>query len=202
VHTYWDDNDGRNYKLAKNGGTILNGVKVLMKSAKWSLDTVDIADSTIFSGEVEVRGWKPGNVLRIAYTTDFLKTQDVKPIDGPPTLVSHGNGSTADSDQVYLYKFRYTGVKLPVSTDPHIQFNLIYITGNGAYYDTNLFHSYALELGWSVDNLSDDLRPATLGRSDYRRPSHVVGKAYLKISPSPLFPAGARGRVDGMGRVR
>ena len=203
IHIYWDDNHGKNFHLAKDGGTLLNGENILVKSAKWEADTSN-PGATVFSGEVEVHNQSKTNALRVSYTTDYMKTQDVKLVTDTPVPTWTGAAAPADSDRVYVYRFSFGNIKMPSDLSPRIQFNASYLTDNGTYSDTNLSHSYSLELGWSLDNLSEDLLLLPVGLRLPKNPGleRKLQKGNLRIAPSPLFDSGAKGFIDGMGRTR
>jgi hypothetical protein len=203
IHIYWDDNHGKNFILAKDGGSLLNGGNILVKSAKWQEDTANLG-ATVFSGEVEVRGSSPTNSLRISYSTDYLKSQDVKLVAEKPVPTWTGTTAPADTDCVYVYRFSFGNIKMPAGLSPRIQFTAAYLTDKGTFSDNNLAHSYSLELGWGLDNLSEALLPLPVGihRPLSSRIGRKVPKGFLRMLPSPVFDAGIHGSIDGIGRVR
>ena len=61
--TYWDNNNGQNYFLGKNDGTLLNGTNILVSSAYLRADgTLDVA--------VDVRNLAYEKTVTVVYTTN------------------------------------------------------------------------------------------------------------------------------------
>jgi hypothetical protein len=201
-HTYWDDNGGRNYLLSRNGGTLLGGRQVLLKSARWSPDTGETADTSIFSGSAEVRGYREGSVLKISFTTDYLQTQDIRAVDGPPEPTWRG-AAPADTDKVWLYRFSFAGIRLPFRKNPYLHFHLIWSDSARAWKDDNRGHEYAVGLNTRLESLVyEELpNPAALRYPARYRPARP-GRGLSRMGETPVFDLGARGRVDGMGRSR
>ncbi|MDB5048210.1 MAG: endonuclease/exonuclease/phosphatase [Fibrobacteres bacterium] len=204
VHTYWDDNGGLNYSLSRNGGSLLKGVNVLLRNAKWAVDTGLGADTSIFSGQAEVRGYRPGNTLKVSLTPDNLKTQDIREAVGTPVPTWTGTSPMAEADRVWLYDFSFAGIKLPYEKNPSLHFHLIYSDSVHAWQDDNRSHQYALGLGMKLENLVyEELPvPAALRYPANARVPRNAARGYLRMRPSPVFSAGARGLVDGIGRSR
>ena len=199
--TYWDDNHGNNYKLAKNGGTLLPAGAVFFKSCRWERDTGANADTSVFTGEAEVRGWKAGASLTIAYSADNLQTQGFYTAKADPEPTWLG-AAPADSDQVRLYRFRATGIKLPYSVLPVLNFHLKYWDGAKDWRDDNRGNRYAIMLGSKLQEMYyEELPQATaMGRRADRRVKAM--RAVRAAQATPVFGAAARGFFDGIGRRR
>jgi hypothetical protein len=203
THIYWDDNGGKNYHLARNGGSLLNHVNVRLKRAQWALDTGENADTTVFSGEVEVRGYQAGASLKVSYSADYLKSQNISVIAGPPTPTWRGT-APADSDKVWLYRYTLTGIHLPFERNPWLHFHLSFSDGAHTWQDDNLAHQYAIGLGLKLDDLVYEALPLPVG---LRFPGRIKAparatRARLRTGAVPMFDLGTRGRVDGIGRSR
>ncbi|MDB5103783.1 MAG: endonuclease/exonuclease/phosphatase [Fibrobacteres bacterium] len=203
--TYWDDNGGKNYRLAMNGGTLLGKANLLFKNAKWALDTGLTPDTTVFSGQVEVRGYQAGSSLKISYTTDYLNTQDIRVLPGPPVPTWKGAAPAADSDRVYLYSFAIAGIKRPYRMNPYLHFHFIYGDGTRDWIDDNRSHQYALNLGSRLDQLVYEELPVPA----MLRYPHGAGAAAEsgrdlprgRMGAMPVFHLGSR-TIDGIGRSR
>lgn len=198
---YVDDNGGAHYKLKRNGGTLLPGNAVLLKQCQWEKDTGEFADTSILAIEAEVRGWKAGASLTVAYTPDNMRTQGFSTAQGDPVPTWDG-AAPADSDAVYLYSFKVAGIKLPFSALPVLNFHLKYWDGAKDWRDDNLRNRYAIMLGSKLSGMMyEELPlPVTLGRRAESR--HGAKPRAYRIGSSPAFRAGSRGLVDGMGRSR
>lgn len=198
---FFDDNGGKNYKLAKNGGTLLPANGVFHKQCQWEKDTGAAADTSILTMEAEVRGWKAGASLTAVYSADNLKTQGFYTVQAEPAPTWLGT-APADSDAVRLYTFKVTGIKLPWSALPVLNFHLKYWDGAKDWRDDNRGNRYAIMLGSKLSELVyEELPlPVSVGRRAESRSGRVL-RAH-GIGSSPVFRAGSRGLVDGMGRSR
>ena len=198
---YLDDNGGKNYKLAKNGGTLLPGNAVFHKQCQWEKDTGEASDTSVLTMQAEVRGWKTGASLTAVYSADNLKTQGFYTVQAEPAPTWLG-AAPADSDAVRLYTFKVTGIKLPFSPLPVLNFHLKYWDGSKDWRDDNRRNRYAIMLGSKLSEmLYEELPlPVALGRRAQHRTLKASGMR--RIGSSPVFPAGPRGPVDGMGRSR
>jgi hypothetical protein len=198
---FFDDNGGNNYKLAKNGGTLLPGNAVLLKKCQWEKDTGAFTDSSVFMVEAEVRGWKTGGSLTAAFSPDNMKSQGFYTAQTDPVPTWLG-AAPADSGAVRLYAFRVTGIRTPFSALPVLNFHLKYWDGAKDWRDDNLGNRYAIMLGSRlVDMTYEELPiPVTLGRRAERRYISIERK--LRVGSSPVYQAGSRGLIDGMGRSR
>jgi hypothetical protein len=206
IHTYWDDNGGRNYKLARNGGTLLGKADVLLRKARWAVDTGEAADTSIFSGEVEARvspGMLEGSTMKVSFTTDYLKTQDIRVIPGPPEPTWRGAPPANDSDKVYRYRFSIAGIRLPYAKNPYLHFHFSFFNGVKSSVDDNLSHQYAIGLGMKLEDLVYDELPNAAGlRYPARMKARLRSQALLKMGKTPVFDLGSRGMADGLGRLR
>jgi hypothetical protein len=203
IHTYWDDNGGRNFRLARNGGSLLNKVNVQLRDAQWARDTGLAIDSSVFSGSVEVRGYREGSDLRVSFTKDNLATQDIRTAAGPPEPTWRGAPPADDSDKVWLYRFSFAGVALPFEQNPTLHFHLNFSDGISSWKDDNRAHSYAMRLGAKLAELRyEDLPiPAALRYPGRTKAAARNARALLKPGSVPMFTTGSR-RVDGIGRSR
>ena len=201
--TYWADNGGKNFKLAKNGGTLLPANAVFLKNCQWQLDTGMNADTSVFSGTAEVRGWKPGASMTLAYTTDYMQTQGFYTVKDVPDSTWLG-AAPADSEQVRVYHFRVSGVKLSYSKLPVLNFHLKYWDGAEDWRDDNRQNRYSIMLGSKLDQfIYEELPlPAALGHRAESRNARFPLRSPFTRGSSPVFGAGLRGLVDGMGRSR
>jgi hypothetical protein len=205
IHTYWDDNGGRNFKLAMNGGTLLGSGNVHFRKAQWERDTGLAADTSVFSGQAEVKGWKAGDALRIFYTPDNLKTLGGFIVNDAPVPTWKGASALPDSEKVYRYDFRIAGIRIPYSKAPTLHFSFVYADTTGkAWKDNNRDNSYAIALGEKLEDMVyEDLPlPAALVDPLRGRAARNALRARTRDGSSPIFDAGSLGRFDGIGRSR
>ncbi len=201
--TYWADNGGKNYLLAKNGGSLLPGNGIAFKNCRWELDTGLNADTSVFTGEADVRGWKAGASMTVVYSPDNLQTQGFFTVKDEPAPTWLGD-APADSDAVRTYKFRVSGIKLPYSKLPVLNFHLKYWDGVKDWRDDNRHNRYAIMLGSKLDDLFyEELPlPAALGRRFEGGNARYPLRSRIQPGWSPVYSAGSRGFFDGMGRSR
>lgn len=198
---FWDDNGGQNYKLPRNGGTLLGrGVDVLVKSARWEMDTGAFSDSTVFTGEAEVRAFNQNSGFRVSYSLDRMKTQGLHPILEAPVPTWGDSAGLADSNKVYVYRFTLKGIKIQSERNDFIHFHVTYWRDGVEFKDNNLGNRYVVGLGWSLENLDErELpKPVTIARVRSLR-SAKQPHGVLRVFPTPGFGAGGHS-VDGMGR--
>lgn len=199
---YWDDNAGLNYKLPRNGGTLLGrGTEVLLKSARWELDTGEFSDSTVFSGEAEVRGFNAHSGFRVSYTTDRMKTQGLVPILEAPVPTWTDSAGLNDSDKVYLYRFTLKGIRILSERNDFIHFHVTFWRDGAEYKDNNQGNRYVVGLGWALNHLEEEELPKPVA---LRRPAERDAKAFRNRSlrGTPVFSGPFRGAADALGRLR
>lgn len=130
--TYWDNNNGQNYFLGRNDGTLLNGVNVLVSSAYLRTDgTLDVS--------VDVRNIAYSKTVTVVYTTNGGQTW---------------NNASASYVPGYTYGYAYLaspnaqGVeRWSVSTNIGAQsvlFGVRYNVNGTYYWDTNFGPNYTL----------------------------------------------------------
>lgn len=200
---YWDDNGGKNYKLGRNGGTLLGpGTEVLVRAARWELDTGEFSDSTVFTGEAEVKGFNTHSGFRVSFTTDRMKTQGLVPILEAPVPTWTDSAGLNDSDKVYLYKFTIKGIRIQSERNDFIHFHVTFWRDGSEFKDNNLGNRYVVGLGWALEGLDEEElpKPVSLRRGAPRALKAVRGRMIL--SSTPVFPWNGRAAVDGLGRMR
>lgn len=200
---HWDDNGGKNYKLNRNGGTLLGpGTEVLLRSARWELDTGEFSDSTVFTGEAEVKGFNAHSGFRVSYSMDRMKTQGLAPILEAPVPTWTDSTDLNDSDKVYLYKFVLKGIKIQSERNDFIHFHVTFWRDGKEFKDNNLGNRYVVGLGWALDGLDEEElpKPVALRRAAPRALQAVRGR--MKMTSTPVFLWNGRSSVDGLGRLR
>jgi hypothetical protein len=198
---YWDDNGGSNYKLPRNGGTLLGrGTEVLVKNARWEMDTGAFSDTTVFTGEAEVRGFNANSGFRISWSTDRLKTQGLVPILEKPVPTWEDSAGLSDSDKVYLFRFRLTGIRIQSERNDFIHFHVTYWRDGVEYKDNNLGNRYVVGLGWALNHLEEEELPRPVA---LRRPAERGDKAAKHRNLRGGMSLFGSGRAtDALGRSR
>lgn len=204
---YWDDNAGLHYKLPRKGGTLLGrGTEVLVKSARWEMDTGAFSDSTVFTGEVEVRGFNSKSGFRISYSTDRMKTQGLVPILDKPLPTWGDSAGLSDSDRVSLFRFRLSGIRIQSERNDFLHFHATYWRDGVEYKDNNQGNRYVVGLGWALNHLEEEELPWPVG---LRSPAERDAKAFRSgwnrqgsVRGTPVYSGPFRGATDALGRLR
>ena len=98
----------------------------------------------------------------------------------------------------------FTGIKIQSERNDFIHFHATFWRDGAAFLDNNRDNEYAVGLGWSLDNLSEEELPPTVAiRTTARlKVSRSGSGAGFRMFTTPVFDSGQGGRFDGMGRAK
>lgn len=128
--TYWDNNNGQNYFLGQNQGTLLHGTNVLVAGSSLSSDGY-------FTVSVDVQNLAYDKQVKVVYTTDNWATV-------------HEGFASYSSGYTYAYAYLPSpntyGVErwlfsIPGTGAQNIQFAVAYTVNGQTYWDNNFGHN-------------------------------------------------------------
>lgn len=133
--TYWDNNGGKNYLLARDSGNVLKGVNVL--HADWQPATS--AYHGQFYGTVTVKNIAYNKQVRVVYSTDGWKTSKTAFATFNPNLWA-GSYSTASNPNAY--GFEEWNFALDVGTATQVDYAIAYTANGATIWDNNFGRNY------------------------------------------------------------
>jgi hypothetical protein len=123
--TFWDNNNGADYTLGRNEGSLLVGRNVALYSA-----TDQGASSTSVAGDIDLKNLAPTKTVFVRYTTDhWAHFTDVN--------ASYAVGPNASGTETW--KFTLNGV-----TPANLELAIAYTVNGQTYWDNNFTANYAM----------------------------------------------------------
>lgn len=132
--TYWDNNNGANYKVTRGAGTYLApGVNVAIGNYSPSV-TVSYGES-FWYGNITVRNIAPTKVVKVVYTTDNWAT--TKTVNATYTAGTWGYGYSY-TPQPNVMGFEEWDFRIPdVGPGSTIKYAIAYTVNGVTYWDNN-----------------------------------------------------------------
>lgn len=135
--TYWDNNNGANYKIARNGGTILVNTNVY-----GNYRAEDYA-SNVYYGVVTVKNLAPTKDIKVHYSTDGWQTTKVANATFNPYYWNNAYSSVTNPNS---YGFEEWQFQLDVGVAPQVEYAIRYNVNGQTYWDNNFGRNYVTRL--------------------------------------------------------
>ncbi|OHD11501.1 MAG: hypothetical protein A2086_04980 [Spirochaetes bacterium GWD1_27_9] len=136
--TYWDNNNGQNYKLSENGGEFLgNNIEVILNEASFNPTT------NYFSGSINIKNLGFSKNVNIIYTTDNWATTNVAESYYEPYYYYGYAGKITNPNNygVERWLFKLTTQN---NNSGNIKFAISYDVNGVTYWDNNFGKDYIL----------------------------------------------------------
>ena len=157
--TYWDNNNGANYSLAANSGTLLVGAMVYNEWNSWynpyQSNYPIYANGGIYNGSVTLANVGPTKLVNVVYTTDGWKTNHTVAATysskfwpgGPfPGGADYPGGPYAGAPNPNSYGFEDWAFSFPVGSASQIQYAISYTVNGQTYWDNNFGNNYVVNI--------------------------------------------------------
>lgn len=134
--TYWDNNGGKNYVLARDSGNFLkSGINAFYGDYQPSVR----AYGTQFSGSVTVRNIAYSKQIKVIYSTDGWLTTKTAFATFNPWIWAGAYSSATNPNQYGFEEWNYT---LEVGNANQVEYAIAYITNGQTYWDNNFGRNY------------------------------------------------------------
>lgn len=133
--TYWDNNGGKNYLMARDSGNFLNGLNVFHGDWQPSVS----AYGTQFYGAVTVRNIAYSKQIKVVYSTDGWLTSKTAFATFNPYIWYGSYSSAANPNQ---YGFEEWNFALDVGNANEVQYAIAYIANGQTYWDNNFGRNF------------------------------------------------------------
>lgn len=137
-NTYWDNNGGANYKLPKNGGSLLgNGVKVY--NGAFTPEISLGKTETIWSSYATVQNIAYSKVVQVKYSTDNWASSKTANATFSPYFWNSSYFVIANPNALGFEEWNF---KLDVGTASQVEYAIAYSVNGQTYWDNNLGRNY------------------------------------------------------------
>lgn len=136
--TYWDNNNGSNYRLKKNNGNILAHTAVYNNY----FASINVSSGSIY-GSVTVTNFAPNKQVTVFYSTDGWKTTKQANAYFDPYYWFGQYSSVPNPNHQGFEEWRYA---LDVGTASKVEYAIKYTVNNSTYWDNNFGSNYATHI--------------------------------------------------------
>lgn len=137
--TYWDNNGGANYKLPKNGGSLLgNGIKVY--NGAFSPEISLGKSETTWSGYATVQNIAYSKVVQVKYSTDDWASSKITNATFSPYFWNSSYFLITNPNTLGFEEWNF---KLDVGSATQVEYAIAYIVNGQTYWDNNLGRNYS-----------------------------------------------------------
>lgn len=151
--TYWDNNNGANYKITPDGGVLLAAGINVYNGPYYPGVPVNVGTDNVYTGYVTVRNLAPAKQVKVVYTTDGWATTQTASANYspafwtafytagfPPTAISKVANPNAYGVEEWTYS-------LPVgATATQLHYAISYTVNGQTYWDNNFGRNYSVSL--------------------------------------------------------
>lgn len=140
--TYWDNNGGQNYTIARDSGTKLaSGLNVYYSNFN---PTVNVGvGGTTFYGVTTLRNLAPTKIVRVHYSTDGWATKGIVNASYSSYFWFGAYSSAANPNP---YGFEEWSFSLPIGTATQLDYAIEYVVNGQTYWDNNTGLNYHVNI--------------------------------------------------------
>ena len=138
--TYWDNNGGANYNIARDSGTTLGGATVYNGNYT---PTAFISILTTYPGWVTVANLAYAKQVTVVYSTDNWATTQTTAASYSPSFWSSYGSNAANPNQ---YGFEDWAFSLNVGNAASVSYAISYTVNGQTYWDNNFGQNYTVTL--------------------------------------------------------
>jgi Carbohydrate/starch-binding module (family 21) len=138
---YWDNNNGANYKQAKDSGSLLFGVNVLNRIYDYSGTAYSYGGR--YTGTLTLKNLGPAKQVKIVYTTDGWKTSNTAWANYESYFWAGSYSGAPNPNQYGTEEWSYA---LYVNTASQIEYAIGYMVNGTTYWDNNFGRNYKFAL--------------------------------------------------------
>lgn len=132
---YWDNNNGSNYRILQNGGTILVGRNVYN-----AIYSPSVSSTNMIYGYVTVKNLAFAKTVEVNYSTDNWATVNVATATYSPSFWS---GAYSSAPNPNSYGFEEWNYGIPVgNTATRVDYVFKYVVNGMTYWDNNFGNNY------------------------------------------------------------
>ncbi len=138
---YWDNNNGANYKQAKDSGSFLVGANVLNRVYEFVYPINTYYGQ--YQGTVTIKNLAPSKQVKVIYSTDGWKTTNTA---WASYLNSYWVGSYSRAGNPNQYGAEEWGYSLNTGTATKVEYAIGYVVNGITYWDNNFGRNYSQSL--------------------------------------------------------
>lgn len=139
---YWDNNAGKNYKQAKDSGSLLVGTQVLARYADTN-NPYYVYGGSVY-GSVTVKNLAAAKSVKVLYSTDGWKTSQTAQASFSSTHWTGGYSAAANPNAYGSEEWTYE--LLVGNTATRVEYAVSYTVNGATYWDNNFGRNYVLSL--------------------------------------------------------